>query len=116
LEIENFTGTKATIIMQDIYATILLSNVINDIMSETGSCIEQKFKHVMQLNRVFAIGILKVSLFDVFLEKSLRKRRLMLIALKDEILTQILPIRPNRKYYRPNNLVSKFSNVRKRTY
>lgn len=116
LEIENFTGTKANIIIQDIYATILLSNIINDIMLETAIHIEQKFKHDMQLNRAFAIGILKIGLFDVFLEKSHRKRTAILIVLKEEILTQLLPIRPNRKYYRPKNLVSKFSNVRKRTY
>lgn len=116
LEIENFTGTKANIIMQDIYATILLSNILNDILTETSINIEQKFKYQMQPNRVFAIGILKVGLFDVFLEKSHRKRSDMLIALQKEILTQLLPIRPDRTYYRPTGLISKYSNVRKRTY
>ena len=32
LEIENFTGTKTNIILQDVYAAILLSNIINDII------------------------------------------------------------------------------------
>lgn len=116
LEIENFTGTKENIIFQDIYATILLSNIINDIMSETALLINQNLKHDMQLNRSFAIGVLKVGLLDVFLEKSHKKREAIVVALKEEILTQILPIRPGRRYYRPNNLVSIFSNVRKRTY
>lgn len=116
MEIENFTGTKANIILQDIYATVLLSNIINDIIIETSVNIKQKFKHEVQLNRAFSIGVLKVGLFAVFLEKSQRKRVVMMEALKDEILTQLLPIRPGRKYYRPGNLISKYSNVRKRTY
>ena len=116
LEIENFTGIKENIILQDIYATVLLSNIINDIIMEASSGIKQSFKHEMQPNRAFSIGILKVGLFDIFLEKSHRKRSLMLNLLETEILTQLLPIRPDRRYYRPGNLISKYSNVRKRTY
>lgn len=116
LEIENFTGTKANIIIQDIFATVFLSNIINDMILETSANIKQDFKHVMQLNRAFAVGILKVGLFAVFLEKSHRKRSDMLKALEEELLTQLLPIRPGRTYYRPTGLASKYSNVRKRTY
>ena len=116
LQIENFTGTKANIILQDIYATVLLSNIINDIIIETSASIKQEFKHEMQPNRAFSIGILKVGLFDIFLEKSHRKRAVMLKALEEELLAQLLPIRPGRTYYRPGNLISKYSNVRKRTY
>jgi hypothetical protein len=116
MEIENFTGTKATIIMQDVFATVLFSNIINDIIFETSVNIKQDFKHEMQLNRVFAIGILKVGLFAVFLEKSHRKRSEMLKALEEELLTQLLPIRHGRTYYRPTGLTSKYSNVRKRSY
>ena len=116
LEIENFTGAKPNIIMQDIFATILLSNIINDIILETSVNIKKKFKHEMQLNRAFAIGILKVGLFDIFLEKSHRKRSEMLKTLREELVTQLLPIRPGRTYYRHTGLASKYSNVRKRTY
>lgn len=115
-EIENFTGTKDNIIMQDIFSTVLFSNIINDIIIEASANISQEFKHEMQINRSFSIGILKVGLFEIFLEKSQRKRRKMLKVLKNEILTQLLPIRPGRTYYRPTGLVSKYSNVRKRTY
>lgn len=116
LEIENFTGTKANIIMQDIYATVLLSNIINDVIIETSANIKQDFKHEMQINRAFSIGVLKVGLLAVFLEKSQRKRTVMLKALEEELLTQLLPIRPGRTYYRPTGLASKYSNVRKRSY
>lgn len=116
LEIENFTGTKANIIMQDVFATVLLSNIINDIIIETSANIKQKFKHEMRINRVFSIGVLKIGLFAIFLEKSQRKRTKLLMALQEELLTQLLPIRPGRSYYRPTGLASKYSNVRKRTY
>ena len=116
LEIENFTGTKSDIIKQDIFATILLSNIINDIISESSENIKQKFKHEMQINRAFAVGILKIGLFDIFLEKSHRKRCQILKSLKEELLTELLPIRPGRHYYRSKKPLMKFSNVRKRTY
>lgn len=116
LEIENFTGTKSDIIKQDIYATILLSNIINDIILKTSENIKQKFKHKMQVNRAFAVGTLKVGLFDIFLEKSHRKRCKILKLLKEELLTELLPIRPGRHYYRSKKPLTKFSNVRKRTY
>ena len=116
LEIENYSGTKANIIMQDIYAAILLSNIINDIIAETSVNIKQIFKHEMQINRAFSVGILKIGLFDFFPEKSHRKRCEMLKSLQEELLTELLPIRPGRSYYRPTGLASKYSNVRKRTY
>jgi IS4 transposase len=42
LEIENFIGTKADIIMQDIYATMFLSNLVNDMCLESTENIDQK--------------------------------------------------------------------------
>lgn len=116
LEIENFTGTKDSIIMQDIFATVLLSNIINDMIIDVSKKISQTYKHEMQLNRSFSFGILKVGLFDVFLTKTYRKRTKALNQLKKDMLTQLLPIRPGRAYYRPTGLKSKYSNVRKRTY
>jgi IS4 transposase len=116
LEIENFTGTKANIILQDVFAAVFLSNIINDIIIEASANLKQNFKYEMQINRVFSIGVLKVGLFAIFLEKSQRKRCMMLKELEDEILTQLFPLRPGRSYYRPTGLASKYSNVRKRTY
>ena len=37
LETENFTGTKANIIPQDMDAAVLLSNIMNDIMIEASA-------------------------------------------------------------------------------
>ena len=116
LEIENFTGTKPDIIMQDIYATILLSNIANDMILEVSQHISQTHKHPMQVNRAHAIGVLKVRLFDAFLEKSHRKRTQMIADISGEIITELLPIRPDRKAQRHTVFASKFSNVRKRTY
>ena len=115
-EIENFTGTKRDIIMQDIYATILLSNITNDMILDASPRIIQKYKHTMQINRAYAIGVLKAGLLFVFLEKSHRKRIQMIEDIYVEILTELLPVRPDRKAIRHSGFASKFSNVRKRTY
>lgn len=116
LEIENFTGAKPDIIMQDIYATILLSNIANDMILETSQQIRQTYKHPMQVNRAHAIGVLKVRLLAAFLEKSHRKRTQMIADISAEIISELLPIRPDRKAPRHTGFASKFSNVRKRTY
>ena len=121
LQIENFTGEKPVIMEQDIYATIYLSNIINDIMQdisvESANSLTHSRKHEMQLNRNIAIGIVKEDLILVVLEKRRRKRVSMMKSIIREIESNILPVRPDRNFSRPvGKLASKYSNVRRRAY
>jgi hypothetical protein len=121
LSIENFTGTKPILLEQDIYATIYLCNVMNDIMLEAQMELEQEeghnSKHVMSINKNIAIGIMKEDLIYFILEKSDRKRKARMVAIVDEIKRNLLPIRKGRHYPRTIGVrAGKYSNSRKKSY
>ena len=72
LQLENFTGTKPILLLQDIYSTIYVSNLAEDIIRDAEQEMEKKEqqrKHKMMLNRTISIGILKNDLIYIFLEK-----------------------------------------------
>jgi hypothetical protein len=121
LGIENFTGTKPILLEQDIYATIYLCNIMNDIMLEAQMDLEQEEghdgKHVMSINKNIAIGIMKEDLIHFILEKSDRKRKARMAAIVNEIKRNLLPIRKGRHYPRTKGvLAGKYSNSRKKSY
>lgn len=123
LGMENFTGTKPILLEQDIYATIYLCNIMNDIMLEAQMELELEQedghdgKHVMAINKNIAIGIMKEDLIHFILEKSDRRRKKRMIAIIDEIKRNLLPIRKGRHYPRTDGLLAgKYSNSRKKSY
>ena len=62
LQLENFTGTKPILLLQDIYSTIYLSNLVEDIILDAERELDQKEtnrKHKMMINQTVSIGILK---------------------------------------------------------
>ena len=120
-QIENFSGEKPVILEQDIYATMYLSNIANDIMQDVAAEQMRKdgkpYKYPMQLNRNIAIGILKEDLIHVFLERRPRKKYALMESIMHDIESNLLPIRPDRHFKRPTGLFAgKYSNVRKRCF
>lgn len=122
LGIENFTGTKPVLIEQDIYATIYLLNISNDIMLEAQMELDQikdkPGKHVMAINKNIAFGIMKEDLILFILEKNNRKRRARMDAIVSEIKRNLLPVRKERHYTRNGRgrLASKYSNTKKKGF
>jgi hypothetical protein len=121
LEIENFTGTKPILLEQDIFATIYLSNMMNDIMLEAQLELKQEEsrsgKHVMTINKNIAIGIMKEELIHFILEKCNRKRKARIDAIVVEIKQNLLPVRSGRNYPRTKGIYSgKYFNSRKKSY
>ena len=119
--IENFTGTKPILLEQDIYATIYLCNIINDLVLEAQMELEQEAgqhgKHVMAINKNIAIGIMKEDLIYFILEKSDRKRKARMDSIINEIKRNLLPVRKGRHFPRTKGqLVGKYSNSRKKSY
>ena len=60
LQLENFTGTKPILLLQDIYSTIYLSNLVEDIILDAERELDQKEtnrKHKMMINQTVSIGI-----------------------------------------------------------
>ena len=70
LQLENFTDTKPILLLQDIYSTIYLSNLVEDIILDAERELDQKEtnrKHKMMINQTVSIGILKNDLIYILL-------------------------------------------------
>ena len=77
LQMENFTGTKPILPLRDIYSTIYISNLAEDIIRDAEAELDEKErhrKHKMMINRTLSIGILKNDLIYILLETDERKQ------------------------------------------
>ena len=120
LQMENFTGTKPVLLLQDIYSTIYVSNLAEDIIRDAEQELdekEQNRKHKMRINRTISIGILKNDLIYILLETDDNKKNQLFQQLYEDISQNLVPVRPNRHYYRTKGqLAGKYSNTHKRAY
>lgn len=121
LQMENFTGTKPILLEQDIYSTIYVSNIAEDIArdieQEQASHLKNDYKHRMAVNRTLCIGLLKSDLIYILLEKDRQKQDELFQQLYNEISENIVPVRPDRHYNRTKGqLAGNYSNTHKRSY
>ena len=121
LQMENFTGTKPVLLAQDIYSTIYVSNVAEDIArdieQEQADHLQNDYKHRMAVNRSLCIGLLKSDLIYIILEDDPDIKSELMQRLYDEISENIVPVRPYRHYERNKRLLhAKYSNTHKRSF
>lgn len=120
LQLENFTGTKIPLILQDIFSTIYVSNLAQDIILEAEAELDEKdssYKHKMAVNQTISIGILKNDLIFIIMESDPDKKNALFQNLYDEISSNLVPVRPDRLYSRTNGkLAARFSNTHKRAF
>ena len=121
LQLENFTGTKPRLIEQDIFATIYVSNlaedIIRDVELEEQERLATGYKYKMRLNRNISIGILKSDLVPALLEADPEVQAQRFQAIYDELARNVVPIRDDRHFKRTKGLLAaKFSNTHKRSY
>lgn len=121
LQMENFTGTKPILLEQDIYSTIYVSNIAEDIArdieQEQTDHLKNDYKHRMAVNRTLCIGLLKSDLIYILLEKDPQIQEELFQKLYDEISENIVPVRPDRHYRRTKGqLAGNYSNTHKRSY
>jgi len=120
LQLENFTGTKPILLLQDIYSTIYLSNLAEDIILDTERELDQKEanrKHKMMINQTVSIGILKNDLIYILLETDDQKKNILFQQIYEDISKNLVPVRPDRHYTRTKGrLAGKYSNTHKRAY
>lgn len=120
LQLENFTGTKPILLLQDIYSTIYISNLAEDIILDAEREMNEKEKerkHKMAINQTVSIGILKSDFIYIFLETDPQKRNQLFQELYEDISKNLIPVRPNRHYHRTKGqLAGKYSNTHKRAY
>lgn len=118
---ENFTETKPILLAQDIYSTIYVSNIAEDIAhdieQEQVAHLKNDYKHHMAANRTVCIGLLKSGLIYILLEKDSNRQDELFQWLYDEISENIVPVRPDWHYQRTKGrLASNYSNTHKRSY
>ena len=120
LQIENFTGTKPVLLLQDIYSTIYISNLAEDIIRDAEAELDEKEshrKHKMMVNRTLSIGILKNDLIYILLETDRQKQDRLFQQIYEDIRKNLVPVRPDRHYHRTKGqLAGKYSNTHKRAY
>lgn len=120
LQMENFTGTKPVLLLQDIYSTIYISNLAEDIIRDAEEELDEKEKngkHKMAINQTLSIGILKNDLIYVLLETDAQKQDRLFQQIYEDISKNLVPIRPDRHYQRTKGqLAGKYSNTHKRAY
>ena len=102
MQLESFSGQKVETILQDFYATMLLSNLQSIISKQCEPNIKRQTehrKHQYKVNRNVAIGTMKHRIVKLFFELTPRS---MLEELEKIFLKHLEPIRPNRKFNRTN--------------
>ncbi|MEG0452762.1 MAG: hypothetical protein RR558_06845, partial [Coprobacillus sp.] len=96
------------LIEQDIYATLYLSNIVQDCIweAEFKNKLEDKYrnyKYEMKINQNMTIGIIKEELIKVILEDDEEKKENRYLKMIEEIRKNIIPIRPGRSNQRNKN-------------
>jgi len=114
---ENFTGLTQIAINQDFFAIILTNNicslVMSDVMEEKVSLYndKKKRKYLYQLNRNFSIGCMKDKLVSMLMKNSRIEKIYELI--EDEIISNLVPIKPDRSFPRNRKSSTKFPVAKK---
>jgi len=107
-------------LLQDIYSTIYVSNLAEDIIRDAEEGLNEKGqnqKHKMAINQTISIGILKNDLIYILLEKAPEKQDRLFQQIYEDISKNLVPNRPDRHYHRTKGqLAGKYSNTHKRAY
>lgn len=111
-DIENFTGLTQIAINQDFLAIILTNNIcsliMSDVMEEKVTLYneEKERKYLYQLNRNFSIGCMKDRLVSMLFKNARISKIYDMI--EDEIIKNLLPIKPDRTFPRKRKSSTKF--------
>jgi len=105
-EIENFSGVTPTVIEQDFYATILLSNMASLIEQDAHEEMQKKNAHKTlkyddyKINHNILVGKLKNRLVEIILEEDNTKKDAMFQRLIAEMERNIVAVIPGRSFKR----------------
>ena len=100
LKLEEFSGRRERLILQDIYACAWVFNMVQFIIMERKCSLIQGKKHQMKHNRSVAIGAVKRNLVKALMHPSSRIRKESFANIIKEIDRYLTPIRPNRSFSR----------------
>ena len=112
-DVENFTGLTQIAINQDFLAIILTNNIcsliMSNVMDEKVTLYNEKRerKYLYQLNRNYSIGCMKDTLVSMLFKNARMSKIYDMI--EDEIIRNLLPIKPDRTFPRNRKNNTKFS-------
>ena len=119
LKIEAFSGITPVAVLQDFYATMFLTNLVayaemdcEEELASANRTLERK--HAYRINCSIAISCVKDEFIELCMERSPRKLKRLLDRLGKRLLSNTVPIRPERSFERQRkHKASKYPQNRK---
>lgn len=107
--ITNISSSKDTIIKQEIYANMVVYNLVRSIANDLNTQInDDNYKYPMKVNFNMAVGFVKRFLVKILIEEDKDKRDELSNILFNEILNNLVPIRKGRSYQRNKEKKNKY--------
>jgi hypothetical protein len=104
LYIENISGKSKIIVEQDFYSHILVYNMVEDLKNGANSEIDKRknpnLKYDYKVNINVLVGTFREYMIKVAIEEDLAKAERLHTWMFEEIMENLVPVRPNRKYLR----------------
>lgn len=119
LKLEDFTGLKPIIILQDIYSSVFIFNMSQDIILQSitqNKIPQENYKYEMKVNTSYAIGRIKLDFILIISHKNERKSKQLLDDLLLKISKKLVPIRNGRSFSRDITSVNKSRMSYKHSY
>ncbi|HKH62156.1 MAG TPA: IS4 family transposase [Flavitalea sp.] len=108
LQLESFSGLSAHCVLQDFYATVMMSNLHSILIKDAQQTIEDTMQHrkyPMKVNKNKSFGKFKVNLVSLFVNNDTEA---VLRKLHDHFVRDVIPIRKGRSFKRvKKNIQSK---------
>lgn len=109
--IENFSGRKKVVLEQDFHAQMLLFNMVEDLKNDANKDLEKNknstLKYEYKVNVNILVGTFREYMIKIAIEEDTLKRKQLYEYMLEEIMENLVPIRPNRNnarnHYRGRN-------------
>ena len=100
LRMNEYSGRRERLILQDIYCSVWLLNLLSLYVADLGHETAKGRKHRTRINMNNAIGILKTMLVRALFHPCRNERKRAEERIRKEILAYVCPVRPGRSYSR----------------
>jgi hypothetical protein len=108
LQLESFSGLTSQAVLQDFYATVMMTNLHSLLLKDAQQTVDNTMKHrkyPMKVNKNKSFGKLKVNLVSLFVKNNVEA---ILQKLHDHFVREVIPIRKGRSFERTRkNIQSK---------
>ena len=106
VQLESFSGLTIQAVLQDFYATVMMTNLHSILIKDAQQTVEQTYKkrkYPVKVNKNKSFGKLKMNLVYLFLNNDVEA---ILQKLHDHFIKEVIPIRKGRSFERVRKNVS----------